>query len=146
MKSRRNFIQQGGIATLALLATKPFKTFANSTFNTSGVSLNDNTIALVHNANTKKHQHIIAKKITQIKSNTNNLVLLETGKPVDAYTTINSDVAVQNELATTLTNDSYKIIYKGDINIPLSIFYHFSGLSDLNTGCFMSAGSNNRPG
>ena len=53
MKSRRNFIQQGGIATLALLATKPFKTFANSTFNTSGVSLNDNTIALLHNANTK---------------------------------------------------------------------------------------------
>jgi hypothetical protein len=119
MKSRRNFIQLGSMAALAAIATKPFKTFANSAFNTTGVSLNNNTIALVHNANTKKHQHVIVKKITQIKNNTNNLVLLETGKPMAAYTTINSDVAVQNELATTLTNDSYKIIYKGDIKVAI---------------------------
>jgi hypothetical protein len=119
MKSRRYFIQKGGIAALAIVATKPFKAIANTGFNTTGISINDNKIALVHNANTKKHQHIIAKKITELKSNANNLVLVETGKATGINTTPQGNLVLQNELTTTLTNDSYKIIYKGNIKIAV---------------------------
>jgi hypothetical protein len=119
MKSRRNFIQKGSFATLALIAAKPFNSIANTSFASTGISLQDNKIALVHNANTKKYQQLISKKITQLKSNANNMVLLQTGKSNDTYAFVGNDVAVQSELTTALTNDSYKIIYKGDIKIAI---------------------------
>jgi hypothetical protein len=119
MKSRRNFIQKGSFATLALIAAKPFKSLANTSFASVGISLQDNKIALVHNANTKKYQQLISKKISQLNSNANNMILLETGKTNNIYAFVSKDVAVQSELTTSLTNDSYKIIYKGDIKIAI---------------------------
>lgn len=119
MKSRRNFIQKGGFATLALIAAKPFKSIASTSFASTGISIQDNKIALVHNANTKKYQQLISRKISQLKGNTNNMVLLETGKINATNLIVRSDVAVQSELSTKLTNDSYKIIYKGDIKVAI---------------------------
>jgi hypothetical protein len=117
MSSRRKFLFKSSMAATALLASKPFTSFANTVSPVSGFSINDNQVVLVHAGyyhSTDQHQAI--QHIAELKSNTGNLLLLNAGPDLEGYAGVfNYDASAGNINNELFSSGNYKIIYKGNI-------------------------------
>lgn len=96
MNSRKDFIVKSGLATVALLATKPFGSLASAALTTS----DNSSVLLLHTSN----------------SYTTNIDLEE--KDNTAVSMVASNYAVNNS-GFSKKVEPYKIIYKGDIKIGI---------------------------
>jgi len=110
MNNRRKFLLQTGMAATALIAAKPYKTFAGITNPFTG-SGSGNVVLLLHTGNTGYQQ--AASHINTIKQQHANTMLLHAGNKVDATTIpMHYDMTPDQHAKT-----SYKIIYKGNIKV-----------------------------
>ena len=131
MNSRRKFLLQGGMATTALLATRPMKTFAK--FGAPFSSFDGNSILLIHTSGlneTTQHSAIISGL-----KNSVNCILLDTGnnqtddhnlhniaKSLGYDACLTGNPAFSGSLITdteTGNAQSYRIIKKGSARIGL---------------------------
>lgn len=115
MNTRRKFLFNGTMAATALLASKPFTSVANSISPVTGFSINNNQLVLAHTGNLAGHtDNKTLQQISQLKSNTANLLLLHAGHAF-AATHPGYDASIQAGAAYSVAANDYKIIYKGDI-------------------------------
>ena len=120
MNSRRKFLLQGGMATTALLAAKPFKTMAEAGFAIPGFSVNDNKITVAHTVYPDHAAHgQLVREIAEVKNSSSNVLLLHTGNAATdnlakqpAY-----DASISRNNAVSASANDYRIVYKGNIKI-----------------------------
>jgi hypothetical protein len=114
MKSRRSFIQNGSLATLALAVAKPFESFAQIAQHVpslKGAVSQNGKILIMHSAEENgAYSQETWQHINKIKNDTYNVVFVEAG-PLHNASPI-------NELVNT-ADISYKIMYKGGIKIAV---------------------------
>ncbi len=111
MKTRRSFIQNGSLATVALLTIKPFQSFSNTVKKITGYTLKNKKVILLHSGTQKKHFQYNIEKINKIQNNTANVLLVENG---------NTKMPLQFDVLTNfdkIANKSFNIVFKGDIKI-----------------------------
>ena len=118
MNSRRKFLIQGGMATTALLAAKPFKAIAGASSPITGFGTNNRVIFLhtsdLHDAT----PHQLISHIAELKSSTGNVVLLNASNNVAGnVAALNYDASISQSNAVSATANNYRIIYKGNIKI-----------------------------
>ncbi len=118
MKSRRNFLQQGALATTALFALNPLKTFSSAASRVTGLSFGSyGKLAILHTANL--HPQIDYKVIQHIKDfrkNTSNAILLDAGQDLQVETgSLTYDASINGGNDFLEMTSGYKIINKGDL-------------------------------
>jgi 2',3'-cyclic-nucleotide 2'-phosphodiesterase (5'-nucleotidase family) len=119
MNTRRKFLIQGSMAATALLAVRPFETFASDTF-TSLSAGNSHSLLLVHSGN-------VGEKINKIRAfsnialkkrkNTNVAVFNTNNNSTESAAQIKIDASVFPERDAKHQSGDYEIIYKGNIKI-----------------------------
>jgi hypothetical protein len=110
MKSRRSFIQNGSLAALALVVTKPFDTVAQHIPSLKGAVTQNGKILIVHSAEENgEYSQETLQHIHKINSNNYNVLFVE---PANNGNYILNEAAAEKSI-------SYKIIYKGDIKIAI---------------------------
>jgi hypothetical protein len=115
MNTRRKFLFSGSMATAALLTTKPFTAIANSISPVTGFSFNNNSLVLAHTGNRldvatgKTMQHI-----SKLKNSHANLIMLHAGETAPAGQPA-YDASMHTGERYSVSDNDYKIIYKGDI-------------------------------
>lgn len=135
MNSRRKFLLQGGMATTALLAAKPFKAIAGAGSPITGFGNNDNSVIFLHTAdlNNSNHQKLISH-IADLKRSSGNVVLLNAGNNVaGSAAALNFDASVNHSNAVSATANNYRIIYKGKIKIGVISITTGESFSNINT-------------
>jgi hypothetical protein len=140
MNSRRKFLLQGSMATTALLAAKPFKTFSNSIAPATGFSIKGNKVVLVHTGDYMgKNQHQTHTQIAGLKKNIGGVVLLHAGNDVkNKVASMNYDASISPEKNILFTENNYRMLYKGDIKI--GVINAIEGENDIiNKLCNLSA-------
>lgn len=96
MTNRRKFLVKTGIVASALLVLRPFKSFASgSSFQLSGTG-NNKKLVLLHTGNNPKHQGYAEQKINSLKEGNHNMLLI-------------------NDESGNYSEESYQVIYKGNI-------------------------------
>jgi len=142
MNTRRNFLLKGGLAATALASANPIKSLANSNtpFSLLGTS---NKIAVLHtqylNGNSSAIQST-ANVVNKINTNNGYSLLFSTGNelhntelngldihaalPASTNTSTSRIATIasngfSNETTFESTNQTYKIIYKGDVKIGI---------------------------
>jgi hypothetical protein len=114
MKSRRSFIQNGSLATLAIAVAKPFESIAQIAQHIpsfGGAVSQNGKILIMHSAEENgEYSQETWQHINKVKNDSYNVVFVETGTVCNA--------SAINEPAGT-TDISYKIMYKGDIKIAV---------------------------
>lgn len=115
MSSRRKFLVQGGLATTALLAAKPFKTVARAGSPLTGYSYRNKVLVLhtadLHNAN---HDRVV-DHISGLKRAAGNIILLDAGKKNSS--SIKYDASIDQ--CNPVSADDYRIVYKGESKIGI---------------------------
>lgn len=113
MSSRRNFLIKGSMATSALLASKPFTSLANAVAPVTGMGFNDDQVQLVHTGYQVNSQ--VLKHISQLKRDSGNLLLMHADQQTSS--SVPYDITYGQMENDLFSNNSYKIIYKGNIKI-----------------------------
>ena len=101
MKSRRNFITKTGIATVGLLALKPFKGIASSSLAGKLGFNNSNKLVLVHTSPNGRYAGYAEKKIASFKNSSNNMLLLKHDAKAEA-TELQHEILYRGNLKTGL--------------------------------------------
>jgi hypothetical protein len=121
MNSRRKFIVQGGLATTALLAAKPFSAIAKvaSPFTSTATS---RSFVLLHTAHMNScHDAEIINYISEHKT-THGAILATAGNKIGtSYHTLQYDATPHNGEELFNFNDDYKIIRKGAVRTGIII-------------------------
>jgi hypothetical protein len=121
MNTRRKFLFTGSMATTALLTAKPLKTLATALGPVTGFTINDNKVVLVHTGNYNvidKMQTV--QHIAELKKTTGNVVLLHAAHAVENNAAMLKYDALMNTAENfSVTDNNYKIIYKGNIKIGI---------------------------
>lgn len=120
MNTRRKFLLTGSMATTALLTAKPFETLATALGPVTGFTVNDNKVVLVHTGNynvINKLQTI--KHIAELKKRTGNVVLVHAADAVEDNAAMLNYDALMNTESFSVTDNNYKIVYKGNIKIGI---------------------------
>ena len=100
------------MATTALLATKPFDTFAKITSPLTGLKNNSNSILFVHTGASSVSQ--TAGNVAALKNNYANVMLLHAGTAIPKHLQqLKYDASLENT-ANAIASNAYKIVYKGD--------------------------------
>jgi hypothetical protein len=107
MKSRRNFIQNGSFAAIALLAAKPFTSLANKTTPSVASVLNNNQLNFLHSTNAA-----VLQQAGKLKKATGAIFL----NPTKSNSSNTFSTGVDIEMSA-IENEDYKIIYKDNIKI-----------------------------
>ncbi len=111
MKSRRSFIQNGSLAALALVVTKPFDTVAQHIPSLKGAVSQNGKILIMHSAEDRAAcSHETLQHINKVNNDTYNVLFVEP-------TNKSNDVLLHE--ATLTSEVSYKVLYKGDIKIAI---------------------------
>ena len=114
MKSRRNFLKQGALASTALVVLKPFESIASVTSSFTGVNSSQHKLVFLHTAHLDSYgDHNVIRYIKNIKSNNKNAILLKAGhvKREESYS-LNYDASVNDVNNTSTIKGYYKIIKK----------------------------------
>jgi len=117
MTSRRKFLIQGSLTTAVLLAAKPFKTFAGSSF--SPFNLNSNSLVFLHTGNLNSDgESKIISILAELKNSNQNVILLKAVKESSEPTSLKYDASFQAS-DVSLDANEYKTIQKGTIKIGI---------------------------
>lgn len=120
MNTRRKFLSQATLATTALMAINPFKSLADTLVPVTGVSSVDNKLVLLHTGNEYQHPAVTSARLSKLKRETGNLLLLHAGQLKNAPDPqLNYDISMPANEEGLRFNDSYRIIYKGNIKIGI---------------------------
>ncbi len=118
MKNRRSFLQQGTLATMAILTLKPLKTIAGMGSAITGVPGNGyGKLSFLHTANLNSlHADHVIREIKNIKNNNTNAILLNAGQhmPTESGSLV-YDASFNTGNAFSAISGDYKIIHKGKI-------------------------------
>jgi len=113
MNTRRKFLFNSGMATAALIATRPFNSLAKNISPLKELAITNTKLILAHTGNALSETGIV-NQITALKNSNAKLLMLHAGctghveqVPFDASMHANAPCYVQA--------DNYKIIYKNDI-------------------------------
>lgn len=119
MNSRRKFLLQGGMATTALIASKPFKTIAGVCSPITGYGTNDNRVIFLHTSDLHNaNYHQLISHIAELKRSAGNVVLLNACAAIaENATALNYDASISQNNAVSDAVNNYRIIYKGNIKI-----------------------------
>jgi hypothetical protein len=109
MKSRRNFIQNGSFAAIALLAAKPFTTLANKTTPSIGSALSNNQINFLHSTN-----FTVLQQAGKLKKASSAIFL----NPAKSNSSKGFSTGVDVEMSV-IENEDYKIVYKDSIKVGI---------------------------
>jgi 2',3'-cyclic-nucleotide 2'-phosphodiesterase (5'-nucleotidase family) len=117
MKSRRNFIIQGSLATTAMFALNPFKSIARTASTFSGFSGRNRKLVFLHTTGLNTgNDHKTIQYINEIKSNNANTILLKAGHDHrDQTDSISYDASIHGSKELSAITGDYKIITKGNI-------------------------------
>lgn len=116
MNTRRKFLLQGSMATTALIAANPFKSIANTLSPLTGFSVNDNKVIFLHTGDHEHNRQVTISQVSHLKKNTGNLLMIHTGNITDSLASkLKYDVKMSDELSEVISNNGYRIIYKGNI-------------------------------
>jgi hypothetical protein len=107
MKSRRNFIQNGSFAAMALLASKPFTTLANKTTPSIASTLGNSQVNFLHSTN-----FTVLQQAGKLKKATGAIFLNPTKS--NSHNVFNKGVDVE---MSAIENEDYQIVYKDTIKI-----------------------------
>jgi 5'-nucleotidase len=113
MNTRRKFLFNGSMAATALLTARPFTTLANSLSPVTGFSVNNNILVLAHTGNATGFGSSL-QQIHNLKSSNANLIMLHAGETAPAIKTA-YDASLHTGESYSVSDNDYKIIYKGDI-------------------------------
>jgi len=113
MNTRRNFLLQSSMATAALLAAKPFKTFAKISSPVTADLFNKKSLLLLHGNGGSATD--ISHTIQQCRDRHAQVAYLHTGKHIPEN--IKADAMLQSGDAAFSPANSYTIFYKGDIKV-----------------------------
>lgn len=129
MKSRRDFLIQGSLATTAMFALNPFKSIARTAFTFTGISISDSKLIFLHTPglNTGRNHETI-QYVNEIKSNHANTILLKAGHD-DQTGMLSYDASINGSKELSEITGDYKIITKG--NIKTGIICANPGESDI---------------
>ena len=116
MKNRRYFLKQGSLATMAMLAVKPFNTIAGIVSPFTGFSNSYNRLIFLHTANLNTSSDFkTIQFIKEIKNRNANTILLNARQAdQDDAGSLTYDASNSTAEISAITND-YKIITKGNI-------------------------------
>ena len=109
MKSRRNFIQNGSFAAIALLATKPFNALANKATPSIGSALSNQQLNLLHSTN-----FTVLQQAGTLKKATGAIFLNPTKSNTNKAFTPGVDIEM-----SAIENEDYKIVYKDSLKIGI---------------------------
>lgn len=100
------------MATTALLAAKPFDTFAKITSPVTGIKNNRNSILFVHTGAASVAQ--AASNVATLKNNYANVMLLHAGTSIPKHLQqLKYDASIEST-TNSISLNAYKIVYKGD--------------------------------
>ena len=127
MNSRRNFLLKGSMATTALIAYNPFKSFANTLSPVTGFSINDNKVIFLHTGDHKYNRQVTGTQVGElVQKNAANLMLVHAGDINNAPSaSLKYDIALPDGPAEVFSKNSYRILHKG--NIKTGIVYAAEG-------------------
>lgn len=112
MKSRRNFLVQGSLATTAMFALKPLTGISSTLSQFIGFTGNYSKLAFIHTANLNLNaDNKVLKYIQGIKNNNTNTILLNAGYDETSSLVYDASINVNNDLSA-IAGD-YRIISKG---------------------------------
>ena len=110
MNSRRKFLIQGGLATTAVLALKPFNAIARAASPFTWLSDSNGRLVFLHTAHLHSYyDNKVIQHIANIKKNNANAILFNAG-----YDTTQDETGPLTYDVLAITGD-YKIIRKGNI-------------------------------
>lgn len=117
VKNRRYFLQQGTLATMAVLTLKPFTTIARVVSPFTMGSNSYNKLAFLHTANLNPQiDYKVIQYINDIKNNNANTILLKTGQDTaDETGSLTYDACLNRDNDFSALTGSYKIINKGNL-------------------------------
>ncbi len=133
MSTRRKFLLQGSMATTALLAAKPFETFAKISSPVTGFNNNKNSILFLHTGADGVSQ--TAAQVAALRNNHANVMLLHAGTDVPApLQQLKYDATTED--TNRIFSNAYKIVHKGDfktgvINVDAASASTMQELNDL---------------
>jgi 5'-nucleotidase len=118
------------MATTALIAAKPFTTFANASASVTGLKNNTNSILFLHTS--AAHSINNTQQIVALKEAHTNVMLLHAGDNMpQQLQQIKYDVAKDANQLLSLNN--YKIVYRGAYKTGIiNIDDNFSSITELN--------------
>ncbi|MFM6924213.1 MAG: hypothetical protein ACKOU7_01830 [Ferruginibacter sp.] len=121
MNTRRKFLLNGSMASVALLTAKPFTALANTLAPVTGFSVNNNKVVLLHTGNYNPgSEYIAASEISRVKRNTGNLVLVHAGDHLQQDAgSLHFDSVLEPANCASVSSNNYKIIYKDKIKIGI---------------------------
>jgi len=117
MNSRRKFLIQGSLATTAVLALKPFTTFAKTASSFSFLNGSNNKLVFLHTANIHPgNDNQMIQYINEIKNKNSNAILLKAGQEVqDESGKLVYDVSISGSNERSAIAGDYTIIKKGNL-------------------------------
>ena len=105
------------MATTALLAVRPFKTFAKASSGMYGFD-NTNKVIFLHAGHVGHHE--MNNYITDVKNSTGSIVVLHAGTSVKTSAAqLNYDASLSCNNPVASESNTYRIIYKNDIKIGI---------------------------
>lgn len=121
MNTRRKFLFQGGMATTALLASKPFETLANAMSPLTGFTPDNNKVVFAHTGDHfGTNLNATLKNIEKLKKNTGNLVLVHAGNVNEDHAAHQCfDMMIKPGHSFSVNTNEYKIIHKGNVKIGI---------------------------
>ena len=131
MKSRRNFLKQGALASAAMVVLKPFESIASVTSSFTGVNNSQNKLVFLHTANLDSYDdQKVIRYIKNIKNKKKNTILLkaEQGKAAETYS-LTYDACINDVNGSSSITGDYKIIKKG--GLKTGIVYASPGESNV---------------
>ena len=100
------------MATTALIAAKPFETFAKITAPVTGLKNSKNSIMFVHTGTASVSQ--TAAQVATLKNSNANVMLLHADMAIPAHLQqLKYDASIENT-TNTIASNAYKIVYKGN--------------------------------
>ena len=117
MNTRRKFLIQGGMATTAVLALKPFNSIASASSFFTGPGGSKSQLVFLHTANTDHSlDYKVIQHIKKLKNNNANAILLKAGQnEQDETGQLTYDASVHGGNDHSAITGDYKIINKGNL-------------------------------
>ncbi|MGH2553132.1 MAG: hypothetical protein ACRDEB_05410 [Chitinophagaceae bacterium] len=113
MNTRRKFLIQGGLASTALLAFKPFSSLARAASPFTGFSSNYDKLVFLHTSNISPNKEKqVVQYINDLKKQGSNTILLHAGQ--NDTSKVGYDVTMNDNQELSLFSGDYKIITKGN--------------------------------
>lgn len=120
MTSRRKFLIQGGLATTAMLALKPFNALAGISSPFTGLSNGSGKLIFLHTAGINTGNNQVIQYIANIKNKNAGAILLKAGQTSqEGKSTLTYDASINGCNESSAITGDYKIITKGNIKTGL---------------------------